>query len=114
MIFQFLLTAGLLGIGFYVLARRRMAPLVGWVSLLVVVAAMFLVWHPGFAQRVAGWVGIGRGADLLFYCWIMISLLLIVNLHLRIRALAQITTELARSIALAHPMGEETSRGEIH
>ena len=47
-----------------------------------------------------GSVGIGRGVDLIIYVWVVISLLVVFNLHLKLRSQMELITGLAREIAL--------------
>jgi len=61
-------------------------------------------WLPERANDLAALLGVGRGADLILYCWILTSLIVVLNLHLLIRANLQLTTELARQFALSHPL----------
>jgi hypothetical protein len=46
--------------------------------------------------------GIGRGVDLIIYTWVVISLLVVLNLHLKLRAQMELITALAREIAIAN------------
>ena len=75
-----------------------MAVLSGAVSLL----GFYFVWIPSHATRVAELFGIGRGADLVLYLWVCISLIVLLNLHLKLRTQHELLTALARSIALAN------------
>ncbi len=113
MIFQIILTASLLGIGFYAIVARRRSPLVGNLVLLVIAMAIFFVWRPEAATWVANQVGIGRGSDLIFYCWVILSLLLILNLHIKLRSHTAITTSLIRTIALMNPKEPKTAPGKL-
>jgi len=54
-------------------------------------------------NELAGWMGVGRGADLVFYCWIVISLIVSVNLYFKIQSLQEVATELTRELALRAP-----------
>jgi len=100
MIIQFALIAALLAMGMYSLSQRKRSPSVslgmGAISLLGVV----VVVAPDLATRIAHFFGVGRGADLIFYCFIVFTLLAIFNIHLRLRAEKEQLTELARAIAL--------------
>ena len=49
---------------------------------------------------LADLVGVGRGADLILYLWVLISLLILFNLHLKLRSQMELITELAREVAL--------------
>jgi hypothetical protein len=50
--------------------------------------------------------GVVRGADLILYLWVVISVALIVFLYLKLAALSRRLTQLARAVALGHPRGE--------
>jgi small membrane protein len=70
----------------------------------------YFVWIPSHATRVAELVGIGRGADLVLYVWVCISLVVLLNLHLKLRTQHELLTQLARSIALANATLPEDAR----
>ena len=53
-------------------------------------------------HAVAELVGIGRGVDLILYIWVCISLIVLLNLHLKLRTQTELITKLARTIALAN------------
>jgi uncharacterized protein DUF2304 len=63
---------------------------------------LYFVWVPSHATRLAEFVGIGRGVDLNIYIWIVISLLLPLNLHLKLREHMELITVLARELAIAN------------
>lgn len=101
--FQIILVLALLGIAVYLLrstpsprhlAIRRLVMLVGILAGIVVI-----IW-PDLLTVLAQLVGIGRGADLLFYIAIIIGLLYIVNEYKRSVRLARLNTRLAREITL--------------
>lgn len=101
--FQVILIVALIGIGVYLvrstpsprhLAIRRLLVLVALLAGVVMV-----VW-PGLLTWLAEFVGIGRGADLLFYLAIVAGLLYVVNEYKRSVQLARANTQLAREIAL--------------
>ncbi len=58
------------------------------------------MWFPAHATVLAELAGVGRGVDLIIYVWVVISLLIVLNLHLKLRAQMELITELAREIAL--------------
>ena len=64
------------------------------------IPAIYFVWQPDRANELAHDVGIGRGADLVLYVWVVLTMLVGLNLHLRLRTQAIRTTELARALAL--------------
>ncbi len=101
--FQILLVLALVGTAVYLLrstpnakhlAIRRLVVFLGLAVGIVVVVA------PGFLTRIANAVGIGRGADLLFYVAILAGLIYVVNEYKRSVQLARANTQLARELAL--------------
>jgi hypothetical protein len=101
MIFSTLLTVILLGLIFYALLQAKTFPVVARTLPVVCTAGIYAAWFPDTTSRVAQWLGIGRGADLLLYIWIVISGLLILGLHLKLVTQDRRLTELARAIAIA-------------
>jgi hypothetical protein len=86
----------------YAWAQYRRSPIVTILSCVVSLAGFYFVWLPSHATRVAEFVGIGRGADLILYVWACISFVVLLNLHLKLRSQQELLTQLARSIALAN------------
>jgi hypothetical protein len=86
----------------YAWAQYRRSPIVTILSCVVSLMGFYFVWLPSHATRVAEFVGIGRGADLVLYVWACISLVVLLNLHLKLRTQHELLTQLARSIALAN------------
>jgi small membrane protein len=121
MIAQLILTLLLFGILFYAWWEYLRSPAVGLLAWGAGLAGLYFVWVPSHATRLAEWVGIGRGVDLVIYTWIGISLIVLLNLHLKIRAQMELITALARAIALANApravedgnavAGDETTQG---
>src|SRR5262249_34052198 len=73
-------------------------------------AGLYFVWVPGHATALAEFAGIGRGVDLIIYTWVVISLLVLLNLHLKLRSQTEAMTGLARAFAIdealrAAPLG---------
>lgn len=101
MIFSVLLTLGLLGLILYALLQKKEFPVVGRVLPWVCAVGIYFAWAPERTADIAHWAGIGRGADLMFYVWIVVSALLILALHLKLVTQDRKLTELARAMALA-------------
>jgi hypothetical protein len=95
--FSLLLSSVLL----YAWTEYRRSPVVAILSLVVAAAGLYFVWVPSHSTRLAEFVGIGRGVDFILYTWIAISLIVILNLHLKLRTQLELITALARTIALA-------------
>jgi hypothetical protein len=102
MIAQFILTLPLLGTMLYAWIEYRRSPAIGFTGWLAAVGGLYFVWAPAQASRIAELVGIGRGADLFIYVWAAISLLILLNLHLKLRAQMDLITVLARELAIAN------------
>jgi hypothetical protein len=94
----------------YAWAQYRRSPIVTVLSCAVSLIGFYFVWFPSHATRVAELVGIGRGADLVLYVWACISLVVLLNLHLKLRTQHELLTQLARSIALANATLPEDTR----
>jgi hypothetical protein len=102
MIIQILLSAGLFAVFAYSLIAGVAGRLLRLVTMLTVIVGLFFVWFPEKATGVANFVGVGRGTDLVLYCWILVSIILIVNLHIKLRHYESRFTELVRNIALRY------------
>lgn len=64
---------------------------------------VFLVLFPDISTRVANAIGVGRGADLVFYLAHLFFLFLVIALWRRTIALTDAMTKLSRTIALQNP-----------
>jgi hypothetical protein len=109
MIAQLFLTALLLLILLYAWSTFRVAPVVGLLAMVAAYAGLYFVWLPAHATRLAELAGIGRGVDLIVYTWVVISCIIVLNLHLKLRAQMELITVLARRIAImnATPVSPE-------
>jgi small membrane protein len=114
MIIRILLIAGLLLPLAVAFLNRSRARSVNVVVLVIVVIGVALVMRPDEANRLAAWLGIGRGADLILYCWLVSSLCVLLYMYLRILDLEQMMTRLTRELALRHPAtpAHDTADGE--
>ena len=100
MIIQVILILGLLACVLYAYLQRQRSRFISWSLVLVSFAGMFFVLFPDSSNQLAHLVGVGRGADLILYLWLLISLLILFNLHLKLRSQMELITELAREVAL--------------
>jgi small membrane protein len=101
MIAQLLLTMMLFTILLYSTMTYRQAPIIGLLTVAAAFCGLYFVWFPSHATRLAELVGIGRGVDLILYTWVVISLIMLLNLHLKLRSQMELITRLARKIAIA-------------
>jgi hypothetical protein len=105
MIAQVILSLLLGAVLIYAWAEYRRSPAVALSSSVASVVGLYFVWIPSHTTHVAEFVGIGRGADLILYLWVCISLLLLLNAHLKMRAQHELITAVARAFALAEARG---------
>lgn len=85
----------------YALRNRRQSPLVSMGALLFGLVGIFCVVMPDVTTMVAHLLGVGRGTDLLLYCFIISSVLMLFSLHLRVLRLQDMLTAMVRELALA-------------
>ena len=100
MIIQVILTLGLLSCLLYAFLQRQKSRFISLTIGGVALAGIYFVLVPARTDQLAHLVGIGRGADLILYCWLVISLVVSVNLQFKILRLQGLITELARQITL--------------
>jgi len=91
----------LIGVVVYAASERRRSPVVALLSIIAATAGLYFTWTPDHATQAAVWAGVGRGVDLVLYIWVCISLIVLLNLHLKLRSQMELVTVLARTIALA-------------
>lgn len=110
MIAQLILTALLLAILLYAWTEYRRAPAIGLLAMLAALTGLYFVWIPAHATWLAELVGIGRGVDLILYVWVVISLIVLLNLHLKLRVQREMITVLARELAIANARATVTPK----
>jgi len=103
------LIALLLFCALYGWRQRSLSPLVGFLTPLTCMIGVALVIRPDWSSDAARFLGVGRGADLVLYIWTAISVLVLANIHFRLRAQHTMITLLTREIAIleARPPGED-------
>jgi small membrane protein len=107
MIAQVVFTVVLITIMLVAFAQMPQIPLVGGVVICAALFGAYIVWMPDHATYLANLVGIGRGADLVLYVWVLISCAILLLLYLNLREQFQVITTLARKMALADAAREE-------
>lgn len=65
------------------------------------VAALIAVLYPGSTQVLAAYLGIGRGADLVFYSAIITLFYIVFRLHIKLEGLHRDLTKMVRDEALS-------------
>ncbi len=111
---QVLLFAALVLFVFYIF-RLRTPVLDRLVYVACAIVGLVFVIDPPFSTQIANLLGIGRGADLLFYLFIIASLFYAVETRSRLRRKERQITKLVRQVALDHPLqGGQGEKDELH
>ena len=100
MMIQPILSVMLLGILLFTLMQSRRGFVLRTTMILSVLLGLVLTWAQGLANKIANYLGVGRGADLIFYIWILVSMLALVALYFGINRQSKQITELTRTLAL--------------
>ena len=103
---KIILITGVAFIAVYYFIRLRNSIFDIILLLLLIGAGITLILFPDISNRIAHWLGVGRGADLVFYTSILIFWFIILKLYARIRRLEQVMTKLVRKEALDDPWTE--------
>ena len=104
MLSQWILALALLLVGLYLLKARKSASQQAIRRLFIIVALIagfVAVLFPGYTTLVASYLGIGRGADLLLYAFVVFALFYVVHHYRRQLWQEKVTTNLARALTLA-------------
>lgn len=110
MIFQGILVLCFVGIFAYSVTQWRRSRFIASVITVIAVTGIVMVLLPDLTNIAAHAVGVGRGADLILYCFVVVTLVAVLNLHLRIRAMSEMNTEIVRLIALSSVTRNPDSR----
>lgn len=96
-IIQILLTIGVAVIAIYMYLRLRSSLFDVILIGLFFAGGVFFVLFPETTTKIAHWVGVSRGADLLSYSSILFLFFLIMKLYSRLRRVEEKFTDLVRS-----------------
>ena len=97
---KILLTTGVAFIAVYFFIRLRNSIFDMFILMLLIAAAVVFILFPDITNDIANRLGVGRGADLIFYTSILIFWFVILKLYARIRKLEQIITQVVRKDAI--------------
>lgn len=100
MIFQIFASAVIFSVLVYAYSQARMAPKITAIAMVVSVSGEYLILFPGHATAIANFFDIGRGADRVVYVWMLLSLVVVLNLHLKLRSTNDRLVALTRALAL--------------
>ena len=109
---QVLLITGVIIIFLYYTFRLRSAFFDLVILTLFSGLAVFFILFPEKTNEIARLMGVGRGADLLFYICILFFLFIILKLFARIRRLEKTVTDLVRYQAQNEALYIEESKKE--
>ena len=106
---QIILFSGLLIISIYVYRRFRNSIADAIVIAIFILGGIIFILFPELTTQLAHALGVGRGADLIFYLCILFFFFIVLKLYARIRKLEQMITGIIRenSIASAKKMKED-------
>ena len=110
MIIQAILIAALAACMLYGFVKAGHSRLVRWPMVLTSALGIYFVLQPEATTEIALAVGVSRGADLLLYLWVVVSLLLFVRLALVQVQHHQEMTSLARELALRTASAPESQK----
>lgn len=97
---QIVLITGIVLIAVYFFARLHNSLLDILLLLGLVGTALVFIFFPDLTSSLAHRLGVGRGADLVFYISIIIFWFVIIKLYVRIRKLEKTITDIIRKDAL--------------
>ena len=97
---KILLTTGVAFIAVYFFLRLRNSIFDILILMLLIIAAVVFILFPDITNSIANKLGVGRGADLVFYTSILIFWFVILKLYSKIRKLEQTHTEIIRKEAI--------------
>jgi len=97
---KILLTTGVAFIAVYFFIRLRNSIFDIFILMLLITLAVVFILFPDLTNDIANRLGVGRGADLVFYTSILIFWFVILKLYARIRRLEQIITQVVRKDAI--------------
>ena len=104
MLSQWVLIIALALIGVYLIKARKSASQQAIRRLFILIAlfvGFFAVLFPSYTNSIANALGIGRGADLLLYGFVIFVLFYVVHQYRRQLWQQKVTTDLARALTLA-------------
>ncbi len=109
---KILLITGVVFIAVYFFVRLRNSLFDLILLLLLVCAALVFILFPEITNQLARNLGVGRGADLVFYTSIIIFWYVILKLYARLRKLEQTITTIVRKNALEQAEISKTIRDD--
>ena len=100
MIIQGVLLLALLGFLLYSLSILKSNLFLGWLLAATSLCSISLVLMPEFSNQLAGFFGVGRGADLLLYLCFVFGGGFLIAISVKFRMQSIVITEIARAFAI--------------
>ncbi len=100
MLIRILLLVGLGATGWLIFLRRNRLPIHIMTVFGLIVAAAVAIVFPDITQDAADLVGVGRGADLVFYISIVAVLFVLLHYYTKFVELQRQLTEMVREVAI--------------
>lgn len=98
---QFLLFGGLFLISFYVYRKFKSSVVDILIIFFLLIIGMVFVAFPSLTNKLAHAIGVGRGADMVFYLFIIFFSFVILKLYARIRKLEQLVHTVFREKSIS-------------
>lgn len=99
---QFILIAAISVIGVLALLSLRSQRLSRLLVLAMAAIGVLFVLRPGLTSRIAHFLGVGRGVDLMLYIFLVATIYALLQLYARVRTLDWQVTQLSRALAIAN------------
>jgi len=113
MLIQYVLVAGVALIVVSFLRHRNAMRFQAGKKILLcafIVACLVSIVRPQLLTTVAGWLGVGRGADLLLYALIVAFSFVTINIYLKFKDYEEQVTLIARRLAISEARLEAATR----
>lgn len=100
MTIQLIISGLLAGILIFTLIQQHIGQFLRFTMFTSISTGLVVTWMPELANSIANHLGVGRGADLLFYLWILVSMLALFTVYLALKKKDEQITDLTRALAI--------------
>ena len=97
---------------FFTVTRSKVLFLERVFTIIVILGGVVFLLYPNLTTRIANLVGIGRGADLIFYVFIIYGVFWFSVLSTRFRYVDRKLTKIVRAIAISKPVHKNQNKEE--
>lgn len=87
-----------------IISRGRIVIVERLFYIVITIIGLYFIFFPNNTSRIANFLGIGRGADLIFYLFILFSWFWFASISTKMRRNDRKITHLVRTIAINHPL----------